>query len=752
MNKAVFNVMCATLAVGSTTVWAQTVENQTNLFDWRGPFQTGVSPETYQGWAFEGEKSLLWTFPVSGRGCPVIVDERLYSFGYNGEADGPDQRVILTCMEAATGKKIWEHRFNDFISDTIYSRYGTGSPTVDRETRNVYLLTSTGLLSCFSKDGKLLWQHSLMESYGRLTFPNGRTGAPVIEGDLVISRGITSFWGSQGPARDRFYAFDKHTGQPVWSATPGTPPKDSSFSTPVFEDRDGKRVFYVGTGCGNVVCINARTGQSLWRYHFSKGGVNSTLSIHPSGTLICIHGKENFDSAEEGRMIGLRLPEKLIGPGEEQVVLDKSCEVWRNNLVAFTSSPCLVGDRAYVLDKTGHLCNVDVTNGNVLWREKLDSDNIHASPTYADGILYAPTHNGKFFVIRPSDENAERLAELEMEGVCLGAPAVWNGHIYVHTTAKLYCFKLKTDKIEYLPVPGQPTAKMGTPAALTLVPNEIALTAGDSVPIKAYQIDQAGIRGKEVSASFETFIPPTAKVKAKLDATFNGSALTSTKESKASAGMFKASADGLSGLLRGRVLSDLPFSEDFESFELSVPHQMDGVNFAYPPLPWIGGRLKWEVRDLDGNKVLAKTLDRVLFQRATTFIGSENLSNYTLQADVYTDGNRRIKGDIGLINQRYLISLKGNARQIEVSSNHERIKFAQPFRSKPRLGTRSRRGSTSMPMARESFAAKLGRKASPNRRLGPSNSNINTPTPKALPVSLVSLRKARNAFSSITLS
>ena len=54
----------------------------------------------------------------------------------------------------------------------------------------------------------LLWQTSMMEEYGRLTFPNGRTGAPVVEGDLLITRGITSSWGSEGPARDRFYAFD----------------------------------------------------------------------------------------------------------------------------------------------------------------------------------------------------------------------------------------------------------------------------------------------------------------------------------------------------------------------------------------------------------------------------------------------------------------------------------------------------------------------------------------------------------------
>ena len=82
---------------------------------------------------------------------------------------------------------------------------------------------------------------------------------------------------------------------------------------------------------------------------------------------------------------------------------------------------------------------------------------------------------------------------------------------------------------------------------------------------------------------------------------------------------------------------------------------------------------------MDGNKVLAKTLAPVFFQRAMTFIGSPEMKNYTVQADVMTDGNRRMKSEVGVINQRYLITLKGNSNEIEVSSNQERLKVAAPF-------------------------------------------------------------------------
>jgi len=108
------------------------------------------------------------------------------------------------------------------------------------------------------------------------------------------------------------------------------------------------------------------------------------------------------------------------------------------------------------------------------------------------------------------------------------------------------------------------------------------------------------------------------------------------------------------------------------------------VKFAYPPLPWIGARFRWEIREVDGNKVLAKTLDNVLFQRAQTFIGQPDMKNYTVEADVMTDGNRRIMSSGGVINQRYVITLNGNSQDLEVSSNHERIKVSVPFTWAPK--------------------------------------------------------------------
>src|SRR5882762_5841428 len=167
--------------------------------------------------------------------------------GYLGE--GPDLQEGVGCFDAETGQKLWQQLYNDFLSDT----------------GDVFMKGTQGILAGFNSDGKLLWQHSLMEEFGRLTFPNSRTASPIIDRDLVVTRGITANWGGQGPAADRFYAFDKKTGELVWASSPGDRPRDNSYSHPYLGFLGGKRVFYSATGDGSVVCVNARTGDPLWR-------------------------------------------------------------------------------------------------------------------------------------------------------------------------------------------------------------------------------------------------------------------------------------------------------------------------------------------------------------------------------------------------------------------------------------------------------------------------------------------------------
>ncbi len=660
---------------------------------WRGPEQTGVSRETGLPDSLDSAKP-LWSAAFPGQSTAVIADGKVYISGYVGE--NSDLQEGIAAFDAETGKKQWEHLYNDFLSDTIYLRYATASPAIDSETGNVYFQGTQGILAGFTSEGKPLFEHSLMELYGRLTFPNSRTASPVIDEDLVITRGITANWGAQGAAGDRFYAFDKKSGSLVWSSTPGDRPKDNSFSHPQLGWFKGRRVFFAATGDGSVVCVNARTGDPIWRIPLFRAGINATVLVHGGNKVVAVYGTPY----ELGQMVALKLPDALpTSPTNAPVVVERAkVELWSNDISTSTSSPILVDDTIYVVAEKGDLCSINANTGVVQWKLKLGIEQRNACPLYADGKLYVPIledpdgkgtgeaeagTRGAFYIIKPEAKEGRILQKITVEGRCFGSPVAYNGKIYLQTTRKLYCFGTaganpglaKQPAAAKWPSPGPETQ-------LQVIPSEVLLHPKETASFRVRSLDANGLVVQEnidpKSVKWASYIPATARVRSSMKGSFNDAGeLTAAPDSMPSAGAFEASLGGLKGYARGRVLPNLPITADFENFNLSettTNNVEPPTAFSYPPLPWIGARFKFDIREKDGNKALTKTIDNRFFQRAFVFIGDSGMKNYTIQADLMSEGNRRKMSEVGLINQHYLVVLKGNDQKLEVNSNLERLR------------------------------------------------------------------------------
>lgn len=677
-------------------------------FSWRGPEQSGVSRETGLPSKISSAAEALWVADWGGQSTPTIANGRLYVLGYRD--DGPDLQEGVACFEAETGKLLWKRTFNDYLSDTIYLRYSTASPAIDPQTGNVFMQGTQGILAAFTADGEPVWNHSLMEEFGRLTFPNSRTATPVVDGDLVITRGITSNWGAQGAAGDRFYAFDKASGDLVWASSPSGRPKDNSFSHPYLDWFRGKRVFYAACGDGSVVCVNARTGDPIWQVPLAKAGINATVLVHNHDKIIAIYGTPY----EPGQLVAFRIPDVEPAPGQTTpVVVERSTvELWSNtDISTSTSSPILVGDRIYVTKEKGDLVAVDVKTGKVAWSHQLGIEQRNACPLYADGRIYAPIlddkkgeeqggaaggdagSKGGFYILADKGNAAEELSHIELDGRCFGSPVAYDGRIYIQTARKLYAFG-KPGHNPGLPKPVAETWPSAGPATqLQIIPSEVLLHPGVKATFRARKLDAHGLFVEDVrdvsQLKWAPYIPPTALVKATMDGTFNAAGeLTVAPGARISAGAFEARLGDLKGIIRGRVLPYLPLREDFEGMPLSntTTNTVEPPTaFAYPPLPWIGARFRFEVREIDGTKALTKTIDNKLFQRGTAFIGEAGMKNYTIQADVRSEGARRKMSEVGVVNQRYIIFLKGNAQELEVNSNQERLRVSVPFRWQPNV-------------------------------------------------------------------
>jgi hypothetical protein len=387
------------------------------------------------------------------------------------------------------------------------------------------------------------------------------------------------------------------------------------------------------------------------------------------------------------------------------VVLDRAkVQLWAANLSTSASSPILAGDTIYLVSEKGDLNAVDVNSGKIKWGVKLGVEERNASALFADGKLYVPMLDdpatkadtgetgttGAFYIIKPG-EKPEILSHMALDGRCFGTPAAYNGKIYVQTTRHLYCFGKAGNNPGFADEPPANNWPAAGPAkSLQIIPSEVLLRPGQTASFRARSIDANGFTVEDIkdinSLKWVSYVPPTARVKSTMKAEFNSAGqLVAANETVPSAGAFEATLGELKGYIRGRVLPYLPLHQDFESISLIETNAAEGAAFAYPPLPWIGARFKFDVREKDGGKVLRKTTDNRFFQRATVFLGAPDAKNYTIQADVMSDGNRRKMSEVGLINQRYYVVLKGNDQKLEINSNLERFRTATDFKWLPNV-------------------------------------------------------------------
>jgi outer membrane protein assembly factor BamB len=226
--------------------------------EWRGPTRDGRSAETNlpARWSPAGE-NLAWTLPFGARSAPVVFGNRLYlQAATPGDTALTQERLVA--VDVASGKVVWEHRFSLYLSDVPQGRVGWASPAVDPETGNIYVFTVAGQLVGLSPQGKVLWDRSLPEEYGVITTHGGRTTSPIIDGDKVVLNALLQNWGPDlGRPGNRYFAFDKRTGQTIWVSSPQARHYDTNFSTPIVATVTGTRLLIGG---GTVGGFHARQG------------------------------------------------------------------------------------------------------------------------------------------------------------------------------------------------------------------------------------------------------------------------------------------------------------------------------------------------------------------------------------------------------------------------------------------------------------------------------------------------------------
>jgi len=379
---------CVLAMVLGFGVWVVTAEGA----DWpnfRGPNHNGISTET--GWSATWPKDgpkVLWKATLGTGFCSIAVSGgRAYSMG------NVDNKDILYCFDASTGKEIWKQSYPCPLFKKDHEGGPSATPTVDGDS--VYTFSKNGDALCFkAANGQIVWQKNLPKELG-IKYPTWyfASSAFVADNLIILNAGTAGI------------ALNKTDGKVVWQSGNGPP----GYATAVpFMMGSEKCVVIVGST--EIFGLVAATGKVLWKFPWKTDyDINAADPIISGDTVFVSSGYNH----------GCALL-KIEG--------GNVTDVWRNKNMRNHFNSCVLWDGyLYGFDESTLRC-LDFKTGEVKWsQEGLGKGSL----MIADGKLIILSERGKLVIAPASPEGFKELASVQiLMGKCWTVPVLANGKIY----------------------------------------------------------------------------------------------------------------------------------------------------------------------------------------------------------------------------------------------------------------------------------------------------------------------------------
>jgi outer membrane protein assembly factor BamB len=234
-----------------------------------GPTRDGVYRDALSG----RNPEKLWQANVgAGFAGPVISQGKLILY------HRVNNRETVEALDVKTGAKVWSFAYETMYRDDFgFDEGPRAAPVVSGG--KVYTHGAEGMLTCLDfATGKKIWQ---VDTRAQFKFPKGFFGAaavPLVEGDKVILN-------VGGPQLAGIVAFQKDTGKILWGATND----EAGYSSPTAATIGGVRHVLVLTRAG-LVSLDPSNGHVRFRLPWKSrndASVNAAVPV-VAGDLIFI--------------------------------------------------------------------------------------------------------------------------------------------------------------------------------------------------------------------------------------------------------------------------------------------------------------------------------------------------------------------------------------------------------------------------------------------------------------------------------
>jgi outer membrane protein assembly factor BamB len=293
-----------------------------------------------------------WKVKVGdGVATPSLVGDKLFVFSREGKNE------IVRCLDAATGKQLWEDKYEARAADGPASGFGGPrcSPTVAEG--KVVTLGVRGTVSCLdASTGKVLWRKDEIKGWPMFY----TSSSPLIVDGLVVAQLGSDRQGG-------IVGYDLATGAEKWKWM-GEGPAYASLSL----INVGKIKLVIAMTKAKMVGLNSTDGKLLWEAPFAVQGrgYNAASPVIDGQTLVYA-GSGRGATAVKFSMDG----DKLVAK-----------ELWKNTEKSVMyNTPIIKDGLLFGMTATNELFCLNMDTGKTAWSAPFSPAPAGATPPPAAG-------------------------------------------------------------------------------------------------------------------------------------------------------------------------------------------------------------------------------------------------------------------------------------------------------------------------------------------------------------------------------
>lgn len=407
-----------------------------NWPQWRGTDFTSVSSESPVPAECNKDKNLLWRVPMPGPAgaSPVVWGDNVFATSIE------DENLVLLCVGVNDGKVKWKELIEG-VNTPSRDKANSASPSPSTDGQHVWVMMGNGILVCYTAQGEKVWQKDLQKVYGEFNIMFGMSTTPVLDkGSLYIALMHGDHKSKSKTSVGQVIALDAQTGDEIWMhlrKTDGVAETMHSYASPTIY-RDDTREMLITHGADYVIGHSLVDGAELWRCGgFNPHGDSYNPTLRLVSSPVCGEGIIVVPTAKRGPVLGLKVD--LKGNVSE----DLDALHWKlKKGTPDVASPVVSDGFVYLAGEKGDLTCVDVATGEIKYRKRLFSDKHRSTPVAVDGKIFIAGRKGTVLVIEAGPE-LEVLSKNKLGEETTASPAVSNGRIFIRTHKALYAFGAK---------------------------------------------------------------------------------------------------------------------------------------------------------------------------------------------------------------------------------------------------------------------------------------------------------------------